>query len=124
MSLQDKLKEKVSGEKPALDEVLKGAVANDLANEEPPKLGEGEDLGAWKESTIQEAILQTAFAEASSYTAPEGSFKNNRLHQVVLKNGEVVKPNKFGYYEEAEGEVLTALEFYAGLGLVTKVTSE
>ena len=131
-TLQDKLAAKVAGEKPTLPvdtneatkEAQKAAVQAALETEEPPKVGDADDLGAWKESTIQEAILKTAFAEAASYTAPEGSFKNNRLHQVVLKNGEVIKPNKYGYYEGAEGEALQLLEYYANTGLVSKVTSE
>lgn len=131
MSLQDKLKEKLGGDKPnlgvddaAAEAALEAAIKNKASEvEEPPAVDDEADKGAWQESTIQEAILKTAFAEAASYDAPEGAFKNNRLHQVVLKNGTTVKPNKYGYYEDATGEALQLLEYYATTGLVTKVVA-
>jgi hypothetical protein len=114
MSLQDKLKAAVSGEKPSLDV------------EEPAKLDDADTAaeGAWQEGTIQEAILKTAFAEASSYEAPVGAYRNVRLHQVVLPSGEVVKPNKYGYYENLAGEAQGLLDFYATKGLVEKVVEK
>lgn len=74
--------------------------------------------------TIQEVLSKapTAFALASSYEVPVGSFRNIRLHSVVLKDGTKVKPNVFGYYENPEGELKELLKYYESKGLAEEVT--
>lgn len=55
------------------------------------------------------------------YEPPKGSYKNLRLHSVVLAKGKRVVPNDYGYYESPERELKELLEFYAKKGLVQKV---
>lgn len=116
MTLQEKLKAAAAGNTPSLQDVLNVEEPAKTADEAAP---EG---SAWQEGTIQETILKTAFAEAASYEAPEGAYRNIRLHQIVLPSGEVVKPNKYGYYEETNGEARSLLEYYASKGLVEVVS--
>lgn len=55
------------------------------------------------------------------YEPKAGSYKNVRLHSVVLKDGKVVKPNEYGYYESPEGELKDLLAYYAKKGLAELV---
>lgn len=43
-------------------------------------------------------------------------YKGQFLHQVVLPNGQIVKPNEFGYFTPSTPELKEMLEYYCKTG--------
>jgi len=115
-TLQDKLKASASGDTPKL-----------ILPEEPAVTGDIEDIPVGSSlKSITDVVntpinVITALALASNYEPPKGSFRAIRLKRVVLPNGKKVEPNPYGYYEDAEGDVLKELQYFASVGVVELV---
>lgn len=74
------------------------------------------------EGTIGDALSRLAGLELlPPYDPPKGAYKSLRIHQLILPDGTVEKPNDYGYYVDSSEEAKKMLNYFNQQGKVEKV---